>query len=237
MKAAQINDLFGSYGTIQHENIWKAVARFGYTRLYLPIYQVNKASMDYIVDVKHCQRGIVIEPRWWATENRDEARMALVNKYNIVPSSDGLSAPQEALLMSSVIRDLGYDNLQCAAFFDDEWHGSPRIRSLLAAWRTVRKTRETGWSFEPFQGGWIDDNLVRIINDDRNLILYPQLYYGGMEPCSEGAVWKDLLVRKILWTKLRRTYGAISSIQTRAPYLLPDRWDGVDFTMELRAAT
>lgn len=237
MKSVQINSLLGSYGTARHEDIWKAVRRFGYERIYIALDEAKTGDLDYIRLERKTQVGLIIDPTWWNINKRTPQRIALAEKHNITYTPEGLDPMGEALLTDRVMKDLGYSDLKLAIMFDDEHHDSARIISLLKAWRAIRPTRETGWSFEPFQGGWFNSELVFQINTDRNLTLYPQLYFGDMTPVSEGAAWRDLMGKTIRMDKLRSVFGAVSKLSPQVPYPLPINWDGMDFTMELRNAT
>jgi len=174
MRAAVIQDLPGHFGPIEADGIWQRVSHYHLDRLYFDIRQIN----NHIID--ECKKhstiaGINIDPKSWFNED--------------------LAA--SAIRVSRKLNDLGFDRRNprgiCPVLFDYEEHSIEKVIAGLQAWRRTRGHRDTIWSFEPLQGGWVRDPQMQAqIKPDRNLILMPQTYRGGMEPVAQDAVLEDL---------------------------------------------
>lgn len=142
------------------------------------------------------------------------------------PNWGNKSAIDLARQMDADLVDKGSQNLQCTMIADIEalWQrGSGYVLAWLTEWRSLRPTRATMWTTEPFQGGVISDALVAKINTDPNLIVVPQLYYAGMVDAVESRVALDLAGRKIRPDRIYPYYDAED---------MPGAWDGIVFDFD-----
>ena len=80
--------------------------------------------------------------------------------------------------------------------FNDETHDPQRIQDLVVRWRQLRKYRDTSWTMEGMQGGWMSPNLVQVLNS-RRIRVVPQTYTGNMTPQDVNAVIADVANRGI----------------------------------------
>lgn len=85
-----------------------------------------------------------------------------------------------ALVMSQSLTDHGFgpntSPSSCGAMFDSEQHDVPGMVEMLQTWRQLRTTRLTVLTIEPFQGGSLTPDFVRLVNTDPNLTLCVQDY-------------------------------------------------------------
>lgn len=167
MRGCWITDLPGSYGSIQHANIWSNVVRNGLTRLYIDARQIKASDVDFIHS-KGVEVGIFGNSNW-------------------VASAAGL-----ADLLDATLTTIGATAKQCAVMVDIEQHDPDYVLNWLTAWRKKRATRMSAWTVEPHQAGWFTPALVNAIVKDPNLTVVAQAYLGNMYPCAHDAVRADL---------------------------------------------
>lgn len=210
MRAALINDLPGSYGTIQHENIWKLVSKYALDGLILQYKDANRGSMDYIhgriplagINVDHNHNGV------------------LMDEFQMVDAAHGW------------LNDNNMNSMQCITVFNYETEQSVHIEQLLAYWRSKRPTRATIYAPEPYKAGFYSNNLVDKINGDQFLRIAPELYRGNMYPCDAISVRDNLLDRGIRRDRLISYHGAVSSTGPDVYYPLPENMNGLIFYLE-----
>lgn len=213
MRAAVCQDLPGHFGPISSSGIWNRVQNYKLDRIYFDIRQITTEIIDYCTK-KSTLAGINIVPSWF---NEDLA--------------------QAALRTTRKLNELGFVGAKAAApcpiLFDWEEHSIEKTAAGLKAWRATRQKRDTVWSMEPLQGGWVGDRQMReVIVPDKNLILMPQVYRSQMQPVAQDACYKDLLRfyppgQVKLYYQSFQPYGP-SSIN----YPPPEAWDGCVYDLE-----
>jgi hypothetical protein len=208
MKRAVVYDLPGHFGDkgINEPRIWELVGKYGLEALYFDIRQINNHILDGCRQ-HHTTGGIWIDPKNWFNEDLAPAALRVTRKLN----------------------DLGFVGKNVAApchvLFDYEFHGIAEVVAGLQTWRKTRYKRDTIWSFEPLQGGWVcDPQMQAQIKHDTNLILSPQTYRFDMSGVVEDAVLWDLL----------RAYDRRQIKLTYQSEHLPIRegWDGVIYDLD-----
>jgi hypothetical protein len=117
--------------------------------------------------------------------------------------------------------------------FDYEEHSIEKVVAGLKKWRGVRSRRDTIWSMEPLQGGWVGDpQMKRQISSDLNLKLVPQTYRSQMEPVAQDAVLKDLIVNYSV-TQVLLYYQSFYKQGNQDVYFpIPEAWTGVIYDLE-----
>lgn len=118
---------------------------------------------------------------------------------------------------------------------DIEAHEPDMVMSAITRIRTAYSNQDLSWTMESFQAGWMDDELVKFLVDQR-VRLVPQYYvdpehddmpspdnYQGLlkEQVAQDVVMKQLVLRGIPIQSISGFYDAAA---------LPDRWDGFAFT-------
>lgn len=206
MKRAIVYDLPEHFGPIESQGIWDRVHQYGLEALYFDIRQIDKHIIEQCL-IRHTTPGLWIDPKGWYQEDLAAAALRVTRKLN----------------------DLGFTGAHaadpCNVLFDYEWHGIAEVVAGLQAWRRTRQRRDTVWSMEPLQGGWVcDPQMQAQIKHDTNLILSPQTYRWDMKGVVEDAVLYDLL-RAYDRRQIRLTYQSEH---------LPIRegWDGVIYDLE-----
>lgn len=107
--------------------------------------------------------------------------------------------------------------------------------AFLTAWRKLRPSRDTTWTLEPFQGGWIraTSGLVEQINRDRNLIVSTQTFYNKMQPTDIRAAVENLTVGALL-ERVQCDYdGSRIRKEADGAWWMPAGWNGVIFDYDL----
>ena len=174
--------------------------RYGITRLY---WQANDPQIDAHLFTSIRQAGMEVGIM------RD-------------PSWDNLGAVDLARQCDADLLRLGSGNSQCAVLADIEYHDPAYVIAFLQEWRALRPNRVTGWTLEPYQGGWFTPALVQEILRS-SITVYPQTYFGNLAPQFVDDVRCDLIER-----------GAPRGM-TAAFYLavqMPPHWDGIAFRFD-----
>jgi hypothetical protein len=169
MRAATINNLSGSYGTIEHALIWTLVSEYSLDRLYIDGREI---TADHVAAVH--RHGLEVGARW--------AR----NWF------EGESVIDIAREMDATLTRIGVNAKQCAVNWDFEDHDNAGLMQWLREWRALRPRRNTSWSLEPMQRGWFSSTLIEMLRADLHLEVWAQTYHGGMYPVAQDACWRNL---------------------------------------------
>lgn len=102
-----------------------------------------------------------------------------------------------------------------------ELHDPLFIQDMVVRWRQLRKYRDTSWTMEPMQGGWMSPNMVQAVTS-RRIRVVPQCYWGNMDPVPVQPVINNLVNQGFPRALVTPMYDAAD---------LPDPWDGFAFTM------
>lgn len=213
MRAAVILDLPGHFGPIESTGIWNRVTAYQLDRLYFDIRQIDNRTIDYCKS-KSTIAGINIDPKAWFNEDLAGGALRVHAKLN----------------------ELGFTGRNakgiCPVLFDYEEHSIEKVIAGLTAWRRVRNVRDTAWSMEPLQGGWVGDRQLRdVIVPDRNLMLLPQTYRFDMGPVAQDAVLWDL-ARFYPRDRIRLYYQAFYKRSGRdLEFPCGEGWDGAMYDL------
>lgn len=222
MRAAQINDLQGSFGTIGHAGIWDRVRRYRLTRLYLDARQASAGALDLIrgqqVVPWHVEAGIIRVPEWGDVTYAEWLRLIRADQR-----PPALSAIDLARTLDADLVMLKCDQQQCAVLANIEAHDGAYPLEWLREWRRHRPARQTGWALEGLQGGRLPRELVLAIAADPNLQVIPEAYTGNMAPMDADQVRADLIEAGIPRGRVAVYYDGARP---------PGHWDGVMFTLE-----
>jgi hypothetical protein len=102
---------------------------------------------------------------------------------------------------------------------DIEYHDAQYVIDCLTRWRELRPFQDTSWTFEPFQAGWMSDELVSTVIDKKVRVV-PQYYLGGMQPVAADRELIRMLNRGFPLSSISGFYDAAA---------LPYGWDGFAF--------
>lgn len=221
MKAGQINNLSGSYGTIKHEYIWHLVEKYRLDMLVVTLMQYVGGQFVY-------------DPQACAPETREYVlgkgiQFGFSRAYNWLPQNEVQYADQLNLDLNM----FGLDNKRhpaadpCYVFANAELHTFD-VEAFLAEYRKKRPTRATGWTIEGMQGGRIPTSAVARINGDWNFTVFGEAYTGpvgarpDMYPVAADAVKDDLRSRGLQRVKV------VYSFKEGAP----DYMDGCGYVLE-----
>ncbi len=122
------------------------------------------------------------------------------------------------------MRDLGLrpTNSFPKVQLDHESHEPDDILDMLRRWRELRPYKDTSWTFEGGQGGWMGPLFVAEVIRHR-VRLTPQLYNGEMTEVWDALTFaRDLTMRGFPDSLISPFYDAAN---------LPVGWDGWAFTM------
>jgi len=208
MRAAVILDLPGHFGPITASGIWDRVNHYELDRLYFDIRQIDNTIID------ECKRrstvaGIKIDPKAWFNEDLAGGAIRTHNK----------------------LTELGFTGRNakgvCPVLFDYEEHSIEKVIAGLRVWRKYRNVRDTCWSMEPLQGGWVGDRQMRdVIVPDRTVTLLPQSYRYDMGWVAQDAVLWDL-ARFYGRPQVKLYYQSFSKWGNQTiNYPPPEAWDG-----------
>lgn len=216
MRAAQINNLSGSYGSIRHQQIWDKVAKYQLDSLFVTLMQeqanhtfltdpqaLNPETREFVLS-KGIGFGFVRVPEW--------------THLNEVQYADQLHADLNAYGLNNTRHPAGDPCYVVANAENHEFN----IDTFLTAWRKKRPTRATGLAIEGGQGGRIPEIAVAKMNADVNLDVIGEAYQGNMYPQAQDAVKDDLRNRGLKRVKIFYDFrlGA------------PQWMDGIGWTLE-----
>jgi hypothetical protein len=213
MRAAVILDLPGHFGSIEASGIWNRVASYQLDRLYFDIRQINNQIINYCKS-RSTVAGINIDPKAWF--NEDLAAGAIRTNKKLIEL--GFTGANVAGL--------------CPVMFDYEEHSIVNVVAGLRQWRRARYKRDTIWTFEPLQGGWVGDpQMQAVIKPDRNLILMPQCYRFDMGPVAQDACFEDL-TRFYAPQQVKLYYQSFyKELGADARYPIHEAWDGAMYDL------
>lgn len=170
---------------------------YGITRLYWEARDpAINAGLFLAIRERGFEVGIMRDPNWSHATAIDLARE----------------------LDDNLIR-LGANSLQCAVLVDYEGHEESYMRAFVREWRDLRPNRVTGWTLEPYQGGWFSKDLC-IALSNAGISVYPQTYYGNMAPAPIDEVRCQLINAGL-------PRGLVSPVYDAAH--IPRWWDGIAF--------
>jgi hypothetical protein len=197
-------------------------ARHSITRLY---WQANDEQLTRgVIDAvgkRGIGPGILRDPRW-GTLSRLEFDKAEASGHLPPP----LDAPTLARTLSQDLDRLGFDAstdpYSCTVLADIEEHSNTYMLLFLTTWRRYRAKRVTGWTLEPHQGGWMSDDLIRLLQTTK-VSAFPQAYYGNMTPTDPDWTRCNLIERGLPRGMVGVVYSALH---------LPEYWDGLAFRFD-----
>lgn len=198
------------------------VRRYALTRLY---WQANdvQISADFFQDLRDSpgwrgvELGIVRDPIWGTLTNVEYDAERAAGRM-----PQALGAHELANRLSNDLTRLGSSQKQCAVQADIEYHDPAYLTAFLQEWRALRPNRVTGWTLEPLQGGWMSPVFVDTLKRAK-VGVYPQAYFGNMNPVDPDLVRADLIERGL-------PRGAVS-VEYRAG-TIPTHWDGIAFRFD-----
>lgn len=189
---------------------WDTLARHRITALFFHMFD-ERVTQHYLMHVRSRTTatgspygaGVYVAWNWPQAVGLDGtgfAEMVSARLSEIVPVTSAQNFPKVQLNV--------------------ELHDPLWIQHMVVRWRELRKYRDTSWTMEPMQGGWMSPNMVQAVIS-RRIRVSPQLYYGDMAPADEPSVIADLTVRGFPRALISPHYDAA---------LLPQGWDGFCFT-------
>jgi hypothetical protein len=112
--------------------------------------------------------------------------------------------------------------VQCFGMPDIEYHSNLFMVEFFKAFRALRNARTLVWCPESMQGGWMEPDLVALINADPNIIVAKQNYTGAMVEIDGSVSTLDLVKRGLRWERITSMHG----LRMKLP---PEWWDGILF--------
>lgn len=175
-----------------------------------------------------------IDRLWWEVNDPVASRFTLAEVRGRgvgvglkINGTGGITAER----MHQGLTDHGFGSTtgprSCGAMFDDELHRLDLTLAMLRHWRTLRPTRYTILTFEPFQGGAFAamPELVHLINTDPNIVAVPFTYMDlagdQLYPAQADAVVDDLAAAGILRERIALFIAVKQNVQ------IPFGWGGV----------
>jgi hypothetical protein len=112
--------------------------------------------------------------------------------------------------------------VQCFGMPDIEYHSNLFMVEFFKAFRALRNARTLVWCPESMQGGWMEPDLIALINADPNIIVAKQNYTGAMVEIDGSVSTLDLVKRGLRWERITSMHG----LRMKLP---PEWWDGILF--------
>lgn len=113
----------------------------------------------------------------------------------------------------------GANPAQCYGLLDVEYHSNLFMVEFFKAFRALRNKRIVIWCPESMQGGWMEPDLVALINADPNILVAKQNYTGAMKKFDGSVTTKNLLDVGIDYRKVTSMHSCREPIE--------QEWDGI----------
>ncbi len=210
---------------------WAKLARNGITGAFYALSDPPADLRRRLADTKArgLQAGLYSAWNWWPESDGDTAvhgrRYAELADERVKEVCRGLAGASNS-----------YPKVQ----LDNEEHSEACILAMLRRHRELQPKRDTSWTFEYHQGGWMGAAFVAEVQSHR-VRLVPQGYHGTMARIelrdSDPAQFLRELIATVVDTRANVddltargfTSAVISPFYDGA--FLPVDWDGFAFTM------
>ena len=196
------------------------LAKQGIDTVHKPVAEPGKpkmtqATMDELR--KFFLVGSMRDPSWDVPASEFDkmdslAKMAWAQKFAAIFSQDFADHSSPSF---------GANVKQCYGLLDVEYHSNLFMVTFLKAFRKLRNLRKIIWCPESMQGGWMEPDLVDLINADPNIMVAKQNYTGAMVPIDGSVSTLDLVKRGIRWERITSMHSL------RKP--LEEQWDGIAY--------
>jgi hypothetical protein len=189
------------------------LAAQGVDTVYKEARTVTQASMDELR--KFFLVGSMRDPSWTVSNDALNAMSA---------DAKVLWAKQFAAIFSQDFIDhsspsFGTSVKQCYGLLDAEYHSNLFMVEFFKAFRKLRNLRKVIWCPESMQGGWMEPDLVALINNDPNILIAKQNYTGAMKRIDGSVATKDLLARELRPEKITSMHSLRQGVE--------ESWDGI----------
>jgi len=142
------------------------------------------------------------------------------------PSWDSIFDPIQ--LVSSAVSDIRSVSTGYIPYmFDIEYHNPDYVETTFKEFRKVFPKGPVAWTLEPFQAGWFTDSLIDTLNNDINLVVVVQNFFGNMAPAGKRngrTPAEELLDAGISTNRVKTFYDG--------QLALPAGWDGTILSEE-----
>jgi len=150
--------------------------------------------------------GLYSAWNWWGLDTSDGRAYAEATHERVVEVCEGLA---------------GVSNSYPKVQLDNEDHRPDVILAMLRRWRELQPKRDTSWTLESGQGGWMTVEFTAEVVRLRVRVV-PQSYTGPMARVESDFTLRDLLRRAYPESSISLFYDAAA---------LGVNWDGFAFTM------
>ena len=153
---------------------WDKVAKYEMTHLFFDLFD-PRLTPTYLrsVETRGYGTGLYVAANWPQV------------------SGTGIEFAEKVHKRLEVV-DPGLDRAQPKVQLDIEQHDPAYILNALERWRRLRPKRDTSWTMESLQGGWMSPEFVAGVLACRVRIV-PQYYKGDMGPMAMDVGLKEML--------------------------------------------
>jgi hypothetical protein len=199
------------------------LAAQGIDTVFKPVADPNspamtQGSMDELR--KYFRVGIMRDPSWTVSSaqfnNMDQEQKATWARAFAKMFSDDFTRVASPSFFSPT-----GPPVQCFGMPDIEYHSNLFIVEFFKAFRALRNSRILYWCPESLQGGWMEPDLVQLINADANIIVAKQNYTGAMKKIDGTVSALNLVKQGIRWERIS------SVVSLREP--LEESWEGIAY--------
>jgi hypothetical protein len=166
--------------------------------------------------------GIMYDPSWIIPRDAFDAKTVEAKTAWGTRFAGILSDTLTQLASPSFFSSTGAPK-QCFVMADIEYQSNAFMVAFLKEWRRLRTARFTIWSPESMQGGWMEPDLVQLINADQNLMVAKQNYTGAMKKIDGSVSALNLIKQGIRWERIT----SMHSLRDGPTNPLDDWWDGI----------
>ena len=152
---------------------WKKLSDRGVTDFYVPAMAFDPSTGKYVRNKRQ------VNP----TYRRDVLTKTGYRIYR--------DPSWNSILDGQVLADVAFGDIVTASggeyvpyMYDIEYHSPKIVIDTIKAHRRYWPKGPVAWTLEPWQAGWFTDELVDVLNNDINLVVVVQNFFGNMTPAG-----------------------------------------------------
>lgn len=189
---------------------------FGDGRVGLIIARLDGGWRDRLPSIRRFAGGLITDvflPRSASATDLWQVRQAAFTGAHIWAAVDGLTATDYAARTLEDISRAGPGGVELNIELASDAALEPFMRAVVLAIRAKLPNRRLRLNIAPYKGAFVP---VELIQNDPNLYICEQTYYGDLSRVSEGEAFLDLLEAGVPPRKASLCYGAAALAPIRA---------------------
>jgi len=156
---------------------WEKLKNRGVTDFYVPARKIDFTTGKYV------KNDLQLTPAYRSGVQSQQLGYRIYRD----PSWDSIFDP--SVLVEAAASDIAAvqhegENIYVPYMFDIEYHDASFVAKTILGFRQRFPRGPLAWTLEPFQAGWFTNGLVEVLNNDINLVVVVQNFFGNMAPAG-----------------------------------------------------